>query len=77
MMSVKISSKYQVVIPQEVREQLNLKPGTEVNVIAKGGIIYIVPVRSILGVRDQLKKYKTSELVSLRENIREKKDRKV
>jgi len=76
-MAVKISSKYQVVIPQDVRERLNLKPGTEVDVIAKGGIIYIVPVRSIWEVRDRLKKYTTSELASLRENIREKKDRKV
>lgn len=46
-MSVKVSSKYQVVIPESVREALKLRPGTQVDVIAKGGIAYLVPVRSI------------------------------
>lgn len=40
---VTVSPKYQVVIPKEVREALQLRAGSRVNVIAKGGIAYLVP----------------------------------
>lgn len=72
-MSVKVSSKYQVVIPEEVRESLNIQPGLEVDVIAKGGIAYIVPVKQISVLRDKIKKYEKADT----KNIREKKDRKI
>ena len=68
-MSLKVSPKYQVVIPEAVRKALNLKPGTLVNVIAKGHVAYIVPVRPIKDLQDQLKG-KLSYT-----NAREKKDR--
>jgi len=73
-MSVKVSSKYQVVIPTEVRQALDLKPGTEVDVIAKGGIAYIVPVRAVGKLSESIKHYMTSEESK---SVREKKDRKV
>jgi AbrB family looped-hinge helix DNA binding protein len=50
-MPVKVSSKYQVLIPESVRKALDLKPGTRVEVIAKAGIAYIVPVVSLAGLQ--------------------------
>ena len=73
-MSVKVSSKYQVVIPEHVRRALDLKPGTEVDVIAKGGVAYIVPVRSISKVSEQTQAYLSRDDVK---SAREKKDRKI
>jgi len=51
MATVKISSKYQVVIPREVRRVLNLRKGQEVSVIAVGGLIEIVPVENLASLR--------------------------
>jgi len=73
-MSVKVSSKYQVVIPMEVREALDLRPGTAVDVIAKGGIAYIVPIKSIAKLSESIRPYMTDKDVK---GLREKKDRKV
>ncbi|MBI2646756.1 MAG: AbrB/MazE/SpoVT family DNA-binding domain-containing protein [Deltaproteobacteria bacterium] len=39
-----MSSKYQVVIPLLVRKLLGLQAGTEVDVIVKGNVAYIVPI---------------------------------
>jgi AbrB family looped-hinge helix DNA binding protein len=73
-MSVKVSSKYQVVIPEEVRCRLNLAPGTEVDVIAKGGIAYLVPVRDIKSLQTDIKGKLSAQDVK---NFRDKKDRKL
>lgn len=73
-MSVKLSSKFQVVIPENVRASLNLKPGALIDVIAKGGIVYLVPVKSLEEIR------KSINAVTLgldRKNLREKKDREI
>lgn len=72
-MSVKVSSKYQVVIPESVRRTLDLVPGTEVDVIAKGGVAYIVPVRPIAKVSDRIHPYLSADD---KRTVREKKDRK-
>lgn len=45
--SVPLSSKYQLVIPRDVRERLELEPGTKLTVIEKGGILYLVPERPL------------------------------
>ena len=69
---MKLSPKYQVVIPEQVREALALKPGMEIEVIAKGGIAYLVPVRTAASLRQHLK----AKLAKVdRKTIREKKDR--
>lgn len=44
MSEVTLSSKFQVVIPKEVREQLNLKAGQKMQIIAIGNTITMVPV---------------------------------
>ena len=55
MSSVKISPKYQVVIPRKVRDSLQLKPGQKVQVILYGNRIELIPERSISEMRGFLK----------------------
>jgi AbrB family looped-hinge helix DNA binding protein len=55
MESVKISPKYQVVIPQKVRNTLNLSPGQRVQVIMYGNRIELIPERKISEMRGFLK----------------------
>ena len=38
-----ISSKFQVVIPREIRRKLGLKPSQKLLVMEKAGILYMVP----------------------------------
>ena len=57
--AVKISPKYQVVIPREVREALQLKPGQRVQVMAYGNRIELIPEKSISEMRGFLKGIKT------------------
>lgn len=42
-----ISSKYQIVIPKEIRERLKLKPGQKIGILMKGKQAVLVPVRPI------------------------------
>jgi AbrB family looped-hinge helix DNA binding protein len=74
LMSVKVSSKYQVVIPERVRVALGLKPGTQVDVIAKGGIAFLVPIKSVAELRKTLSNRLNSEDVA---TARDKRDRKI
>jgi AbrB family looped-hinge helix DNA binding protein len=43
MAQVKVSSKYQIVIPLEVREAIGIHKGQTVSVIPMGNVIEIVP----------------------------------
>ena len=71
-MTVKVSARYQIVIPEEVRRSLRLRPGMRISVIAKGGIACLVPVRTFKEVRKKFAgKLKGLDLAGLRE----KKDR--
>ncbi len=40
---MRITSKGQITIPQQVRRELGLEPGDEVNVVVQGGVAHIVP----------------------------------
>ncbi len=55
METVKVSSKYQVVIPRRVREALDIRPGQAMAVMAKGRALEIVPVRELASARGMLK----------------------
>ncbi len=55
MEAVKISPKYQVVIPKRLREALHLTPGQKVQMIAYEGRIEMIPVRKISDMRGFLK----------------------
>ena len=47
MSTATVSSKYQVVIPKDVRDRLGIRPGQKVEAFALGGRIELVPVRPI------------------------------
>lgn len=67
MEAVTISSKYQVVIPREVRKQFNLKPGQKLLFIPYNGTLRVVIVPPIKKARGMLKGMNT-------DNIREEVD---
>jgi AbrB family looped-hinge helix DNA binding protein len=46
-----LSPKYQVVIPKEIRSEVPLVVGQKLQVIAKGGIITLVPDRPLASLR--------------------------
>ena len=46
-LSVKISPKFQVVIPKEIREALHLLPGQRLQVVQYEGRIELIPERDI------------------------------
>lgn len=53
--TVKVSPKYQVVIPKKFREELQLKPGTELHIYILDGSIRLSPPRSITALRGMAK----------------------
>ncbi len=55
MEAVKISPKYQVVIPRSVRESLKLTPGQKVQVIQYKDRIELIPVRKIADMKGFIK----------------------
>jgi AbrB family looped-hinge helix DNA binding protein len=50
-----VSPKFQVVIPQKVREMLHVKPGQKMRAIAYDDKIILIPVRPIKEARGSLK----------------------
>ncbi len=62
MEAVTISSKYQVVIPREVRRQFDLKPGQKIMFIPYNGTLRVVIVPPIEKARGMLKGMDTSNL---------------
>ncbi len=64
----KVSSKYQVVIPKDVRKTAGIRVGQEFQVIAKGGQVTLVPDKPIASMRGFVRGIKTT-------GFREKKDR--
>jgi AbrB family looped-hinge helix DNA binding protein len=68
MNTVTLSSKYQLVIPRDVRKRLDLEPGTKLTVIEKRGILYLVPERPLAELRGVARG-------TWRKGLREKKDR--
>ncbi len=55
MKSVTISPKYQVVIPREVRESMEIKPGTKVQVLLYENRIELIPMKTLRRMRGFLK----------------------
>ena len=55
METVTLSPKFQVVIPQSVREALQLKPGEKLRVIRYGNRVEFIPVRSAREMRGSLR----------------------
>lgn len=68
MPTVTVSSKFQIVIPKEVRLGANIKPGTKLQLVEVNGIIQMIPLRPIQELQGC---FKGREI----EYAREKKDR--
>lgn len=63
-----ISTKFQIVIPKDVREKLHLSPQQRLQVLEKGGVITLVPEVSLKSLKGALKGMSKT-------GVREKKDR--
>jgi AbrB family looped-hinge helix DNA binding protein len=51
--TVKVSSKYQIVIPKQIREPLNIKPGDTFGLLTTGkslSLIKNVPLEALRGI---------------------------
>lgn len=68
MTTVTVSSKFQVVIPEDVRSKLKLQPGQKVVVVEKDGVVHLIPLKPIKETRGLASGTKTVDL-------REEKDR--
>jgi len=55
MVSATLSSKFQLVIPKTIREQLGLRAGQKFAMITKGDVIELVPLRAIKEARGLFK----------------------
>ncbi|MBV9495240.1 MAG: AbrB/MazE/SpoVT family DNA-binding domain-containing protein [Acidobacteria bacterium] len=68
MARTRVSSKYQIVIPKDVRETAKVRVGQEFQVITKAGQITLVPDKPIAAMRGFVRGMRTT-------GFREKKDR--
>lgn len=55
MTTVTVSPKYQVVIPQEAREALGIRPGQKIQVVVFEGRVEFIPVRPLKKMRGFLR----------------------
>jgi AbrB family looped-hinge helix DNA binding protein len=55
MNSVTVSPKFQVVIPQKIRQMIGLTPGQKMHVIAYDDKVVFIPIRPIREARGALK----------------------
>lgn len=55
MTTVKISPKYQIVIPLEIRRKLNLRPGQKLQILELGNRIEFIILKNIKEARGFLK----------------------
>jgi len=62
MATVTVSSKFQVVIPQDVRAKLKLEAGQKVVVIEKDGVVHLIPLRPIKHTRGFAKGVSTDQI---------------
>ena len=55
MTTVTISTKYQVVIPKEIRDKIQITPGQKFQMIQIGNRIELIPIKNIKEARGFLK----------------------
>lgn len=70
MNNITVSPKFQIVIPKELREELNITSGMKLAAIAYEGRIELIPLQPMKNLEGTLKGMDTSL-------IREKKDRSI
>jgi len=61
-MEIILSSKYQVVIPKEIRRQLKLKRGQRLQIVVRGGTITLVPDYPLKELKGLFKGMQTEDL---------------
>ena len=66
--AVTVSPKFQVVIPERIRNNLEIRPGEKVVMIEKNGVIHIIRIGDIKNLRGKFKKLSV-------EGLREEEDR--
>jgi len=60
MITVTVSPKFQVVIPREIRNQLQLKPGQKIQILNYGERIEFLPIKDIKQLKGFLRGIDTS-----------------
>jgi AbrB family looped-hinge helix DNA binding protein len=55
METVKVSPKYQVVIPRKIRESLRIQPGQRIQVLVYEGRVEFIPLRRMKEMRGFLR----------------------
>ena len=68
MENVKVSKKYQVVIPERLRREAGIKPGDQMVAVVKHGILHYIPVRPLHETKGMTPGLDT-------ENLRDEQDR--
>ncbi len=58
----KVSPKYQIVIPKEVRKAVAIKPGQRIMIYAKDNVIYLIPEVGISELKGSCKGMDASKL---------------
>jgi AbrB family looped-hinge helix DNA binding protein len=66
---VTISPKFQIVIPREIRQRLRLRPGQQMTLLERDGIITAIPDLPLEKFRGILKGMSRTELREKRERI--------
>lgn len=67
-MKAKITSKYQIVLPKEIREYLKVHPGDQVDFIIKNGTVEIRPLKYTIKELEGIgKDYKLKKPVTIEE----------
>jgi AbrB family looped-hinge helix DNA binding protein len=69
METVKVSSKFQVVIPLSLRKALGIKPGEKMVMLEKGGLLYMIRIDDIKKARGRAKGVTTKGLREERERL--------
>lgn len=64
-----VSHKFQIVIPPEIRERLRLRPGQQITLLERDGIITAIPDRPLEKMRGILKDMSRTGLREKRERI--------
>ncbi len=54
--AVRVSPKFQIVIPKKIRESMRLKSGQQMQVIEYGNRVELIPTRSVKSMRGFLGK---------------------
>jgi len=66
---VTISPKFQIVIPREIRQRLRLRPGQQITLLERDGIITAIPDLPLEEFRGILKGISRTELREKQERI--------